>query len=222
MGGLILFQLWRNRPGRRDVAWVGGFALFSLAVVGAMWLTLYADNVLKARAWPSRDIGDQILLGSSGDLYAKLPAWYLIQRYDCEGRFVGSFIPDAAGGIYKIALEDDGVLGIYSVRKDAVDRFSATGEYLGRQSLNSNKMPFEFQKDGPSSFENGGCRFEMDANGVPSIRNLQSGRLSRLEAGDWLLENLLAPRYIVLLALVGFVLMFSGYMIQNSRRSRRN
>ena len=158
---------------------------------------------------------DQIVVTSAGDIFVKLKDPIMgradrVQRYSCRGDFKAAFQPDSAGGLFKIAVKDN-TLSIYSVRTDTIDTFSADGTFLQRREVDSQEMPFDFLKLGPSVTTADGCQFTIDpVSGRPAVKN--GAEIWPLERGDWVLEYVLSRRNIMGIALLGGLMLLISYI----------
>jgi hypothetical protein len=207
-------SLWRQSPPWEGLLDKVGLAGLIIALASASVANLFYQRVLDARAWPTVGIYDQVVVSSTGDIFVKVRDPIMgradrVQRYSCRGDFINAFLPNNAGGLYKIAVNLDGTLSIYSVRTDSIDTFSFEGKFLQSRDLDSRQMPFKFLKKGPSITE---------ANGCSLTRDPASGRLAAkdsigiwpLERGDWVLEYGFSRRNIFGAALLGgLALVFS-------------
>lgn len=216
---LIGFHLWRRRPtDRSDGVLILARSLFTAVLFSIGVVSTFYQGLLPLRVWPPNGIFDQVLVASNGDVYAKLEDPILqrtsrIQRYDSQGVFQAAFVPDNAGGMFKIVLDPEGRLEVYSVRTDSIDIFSPEGTFLHRTTMDSTDMPFEFLREGPSVLENGGFRYGINpATQRPAIFSLRDQSYSELQAGDWIAETLFSRRNILGAAILGALLLVIVYV----------
>lgn len=221
MTAILGFQLWRGSPARANLIGKIGVLAIVLAFAGGSVANLFYQRALNVRAWPTNGIFDQVLVTKTGDVFVKVNAPVIgradrVQRYSCRGEFKAAFAPNSAGGLFKIMIDPDGTLSIYSVRTDSIDTFKLDGTFLRRRAMDSHKMPFRFLEDGPSVTEVNGCAFIMDpVTGRPAVKD--SSGVWRLERGDWVLEYVLNQRNIVASALVGALLWLISYFSMRNR-----
>ena len=213
-------QLWRRWPPGR-LALVGSMAV-SLALTGVSVSRLYYQGFLDVRAWPTTSIFDQVLVTSTGSVFVMVKDPVLaradrVQRYNCRGELKAAFQPDSAGGLFKIAVNSDDTLSIFSTRTETIDTFSFDGRFLQRHEVDSRRMPFDFLKPGPSVKRANGCEFIMDpVSGRPAVKD--SAGTWPLERGDWVLEYILNLRNIIAASAFGALLLFiSLARIRNQR-----
>jgi hypothetical protein len=216
MAVLMGVQLWRRGPFRDELLGKIALSLIIFALTGASTANLFYQRVLSVRAWPTVGIHDQVVVTPVGDVYVKVKDPIMgradrVQRYSCRGELKTSYQPDNAGGLFKIVAGPDDTLSIYSVRTDSIDTFDRDGRFLQRREVDSQNMPFNFLKSGPSVTKVNGCEFGVDpASGRPAVWD-RAG-MWPLERGDWALEyglnrqNIIgAILFAVLLLLITFV-----------------
>lgn len=218
---VIAGQFWWHRPARADRLFRTGAMLISAALAAASIANLYYQRVIEVRAWPTSGAFDQTLVTTNGEIFLKLGDPIMgrtnrVQLYGCDGSFKAAFEPDNGGGLFKIAVDADGKLLIYSVRTDSVDTFDLDGTHLSRSDIDSRDMPFEFLKRGPSVLKGGTCEFVSDPEtGRPAAN--QDGRITPLAGGDWMLEYVLNR-----LNIFGAALLGAGLVAVSFIRERRN
>ena len=213
---IVGVQLWRLSPHQEDrFAWVGLVAVM-LALAGVSVVNLFYQGVLNVRAWPTVGIFDQVVVTPAGDVFVKVKDPILgradrVQRYSCRGEFKAAFQPDSAGGLFKIAVNLDETLSIFSVRTDLIDIFSSDGTFLQRRAVDSQQMPFDFLKSGPSVTRVNGCEFTTDpVSGQPAAKD--SAGIWPLERGDWVLDRALNRQNIMGAAIFGGLMLVISYI----------
>ena len=209
-------KLWRKSPPWEGLLDKVGLAGLIIALAGASVANLFYQRAFDVRAWPTAGIHDQVVVAPTGDIFVKVTNPIMgradrVQRYSCRGEFKAAFVPNNAGGLYKITVNPDNTLSIYSVRTDTIDTFSFDGTFLQRLDLDSRQMPFDFLKKGPSVTKANGCALTKDP---------ASGRLAAsdgtgirpLERGDWVLEYSLSRRNIFGAALLGGLVLVISFV----------
>ena len=88
----------------------------TIALAGAAVANLFYQRAFDVRAWPTVGIHDQVVVVATGDIFVKVKDPIMgradrVQRYSCRGEFKTAFLPNNAGGLYKIAVNLDGTLG---------------------------------------------------------------------------------------------------------------
>lgn len=212
-------QFWRYRPPNRPgMAWTAAVSLLALAAIASCTVNMFYQRLLPLRAWPASGIFDQVIVASNGDVFAKFVDPIVgrtnrVQRYNSRGAFQAAFVPDNGGGLYKIAVDKDRRLEVYSVRTDTVDVFAPDGSFRHRTIADSTSMPFDFLREGPSVLENNNYRYTVNpGSGRPAIFSIQEQSYSDLEAGDWLVEHVLSRRNIFALAILGLLFLLVSYL----------
>lgn len=209
-------QLWRQSPAPEDRFVRVGLLALILALAGVSVANLFYQRGLDVRAWPTVGVFDQVIVTSTGHIFVKVKDPITgradrVQRYNCQGEFKAAFQPDNAGGLFKIAVDLDGTLSIYSVRTDSIDTFSSDGTFLRRREVDSQEMPFDFLKSGPSVTRANGCEFTIDpASGQPAGKD--SAGIWPLERGDWALEYAFNRQNIIGAALLGALMLAISYI----------
>ncbi|WP_271894215.1 hypothetical protein [Candidatus Phyllobacterium onerii] len=220
---LVVVQVWRQGPSREDHLDRVGLSAIMLALASLSVANLFYQGVFNVRAWPTVGIFDQVVVTPVGDIFVKVKDPMLgradrVQRYNCRGEFTAAFQPDGAGGVFKIAVNPDNTLSIYSVRTDTIDTFNSDGTFLQRSEVDSQQMPFEFLKSGPSVTSANGCEFPMDSiSGRPAAKN--SAGIWPLERGDWLLARVLNRRNMIGAALFGGLMLVLSYIKMRKQRA---
>jgi hypothetical protein len=218
---VIAGQFWWRRPIQTDRFYQVGSVLIVLALGGASIANLFYQRLLDVRAWPATSAFDQTVVTSVG-IFRKLGDPIMgrtnrVQLYGCDGRLKAAFEPDNGGGLFKIAVDADNRLLIYSVRTDSIDTFTPDGRFLGRANVSSREMPFEFLKSGPSITKVGDCELIDDpVAGRPTVK--LGSQVSPLEGGDWLLERVFTRINIFCVAFLGVILVATSF-IRERRRS---
>lgn len=204
---LLGVQLWRRGPFRQDTFGKIGLIAIVLALTSASIANLFYQRVVNVRAWPAVGVFDQVVVTSAGDVYVTVTDPIMgranrVQRYSCRGEFKAAFQPDNRGGVFKIAVNPDDTLSIYSVRADSIETYGRDGTFLQRREMDSRNMPFKFLKAGPSVTEANDCAFVVDpVSGQPAVKD--GAGMWPLERGDWVLEYVLSRRNIMGIALIG-------------------
>jgi hypothetical protein len=216
MAVLMGVQLWRRGPFRHELLGKTALALIILALTGASAANLFYQRVLNVRAWPTVGIYDQVVVTPVGDVYVKIKDPIMgrtdrVQRYSCRGELKASFQPDNGGGLFKIVANPDKTLSIYSVRTDSIDTFDRDGIFLQRREVDSQNMPFDFLKSGPSVTKANDCEYGVDpVSGRPAVKD--SAGVWPLERGDWMLEYVLNRQNVIGTALFGVLLLLISYV----------
>lgn len=204
-------QLWRRFRPREDYLTGIGVLAVLLALTGASVANLFYQRVLHAEVWPATGIFDQVIVTAGGDVLAKVEDPILgraarVQRYNCRGKFMTAYQPDNAGGLFKIAMEEDTRLNISSARKDVIDVFQLDGAFVERQIFADTDKRADFMEAGPSVTKGDGCAFTVDpVSGQPAVR--AADQIWSLQRGDWVLEYVLNGRNILGSAGVGIALL---------------
>lgn len=218
---VVGIELWRRSPAREDRLAMFGFVGIVLALAGASLANFFYQGALHARAWPTIGMYDQVVVTQAGDVFIKVKDPIMerssrVQRYSCRGAFKSAFQPDVAGGLFKISLNPDDTLSVYSVRTDTIDIFNVDGTFLGRREMDSQEMPFDFLKSGPSVTKVDGCEFMIDpASGWPAVKD--STGIWPLDRGDWALEHALNRQNIMGSALLGGLMLAISFIRTRSR-----
>jgi hypothetical protein len=204
---LVGVQLLRRGPFREEL--LGRIGLIAIILA------------LNVTAWPTVGIYDQVVVTPVGDVYVKIKdpimaRTHRVQRYSCRGELKATFQPDNAGGLSKIAANPDDTLSIYSVRTDSIDSFDRDGTFLQRREVDSQNMPFDFLKSGPSVTKVNDCEYGVDpVSGRPAVKD--STGVLPLERGDWMLEYVLNRQNVIGTALFGVLLLLICYIRMRNR-----
>jgi hypothetical protein len=223
MTAVVGIQLWRQNPPRENLFGRVGLVGVVLALAGASVANLFYQRAVKVRAWPTVGIFDQVVVTPIGDVFVKVKdpimgRAYRVQRYNCRGEFKAAFQPNSAGGLFKIDVNPNETLSIYSVRTDSIDTYDFDGTFLQKREMDSQKMPFDFLKSGPSITRVNGCEFTMDpVSGHPAVKD--SAGIWPLEPGDWVLEHALNRQNIIGAALIGALMLATSYIKKRNQRA---
>lgn len=213
---LLGVQLWRRGPFRDELLGRIGLIAIILGLTGTPVANLFYQRVVNVRAWPTIGIYDQVMVTPVGDVYVKVRDPIMartdrVQRYNCRGELKATFQPDNAGGLFKIVANPNDTLSIYSVRTNSIDSFDRDGTYLDRREVDSQSMPFDFFKAGPSVTKADHCEFGVDpVSGRPTVKD--SAGVWPLERGDWVLEYALNRQNIIGAILSGILLLLITFI----------
>jgi hypothetical protein len=218
---LVGVQLLRRGPFREELLGRIGLIAIILALTETSVANLFYQRVVNVTAWPTVGIYDQVVVTPVGDVYVKIKdpimaRTHRVQRYSCRGELKATFQPDNAGGLFKIAANPDDTLSIYSVRTDSIDSFDRNGTFLQRREVDSQNMPFDFLKSGPSVTKVNDCEYGVDpVSGRPAVKD--STGVLPLERGDWMLEYVLNRQNVIGTALFGVLLLLICYIRMRNR-----
>lgn len=218
---VVGIQLYRRGPFRQEFLGRIGLAAIILAFAGTSVANLFYQRVVHVRAWPTVGIFDQVVVTPAGDVYVKIKEPMMgradrVQRYSCRGEFKAAFQPDNAGGLFKIVANPDYTLSIYNVRTDSIEIYDRDGTFLQRHEVDSQNMPFDFLKTGPSVTKASDCEFVTDPiSRRPAVKD--STGVWPLERGDWVLQYVLSRQNIAGAALLGILLLVISYVRMRNR-----
>lgn len=221
---LVIIKICRHRSFWKGIVGKVGLVVVCVTLVAAAAALQFEHGVFRARVWPVKGLFDQVIVTSAGNVFMKVndPLGFgsRVQRYSCQGEFKAAFQPDNAGGLFKIGVNPDESLSIYSARTSTIDTFSADGTYLHRQQMDVNDKPFDFMESGPSVMSANGCEVLVDpATGKLSVKDNTATR--PLEPGDWILVYVLNSRNIALLVLFGGLLWVFKLIRANRELTKR-
>lgn len=119
MIGCLFIANVSNTPKKIGLGLIGHImALFGiLCFLGGNLLCLWGDILPETMIFPM-GYADGVVKNEGGLLFVALQSYNRIQIYDASGKFIKSKYIDASGGIFKIELDEDGCVNVYTSRKN--------------------------------------------------------------------------------------------------------